>query len=115
MTGSRSLNPAAQAAARQIEEFGYSGWHLILSQDYDPASDAVAGDADRVERQMVQADGYATEDLPARDDGLVFLMTGEPRPKVGDGLVALTRYWRIERVSVVQPGGHEAIYAVSCV
>ena len=29
-------------------------------------------------------------DFPAREDSAVFLMRGEPRPRVGDGLVALT-------------------------
>ena len=71
--------------------------------------------ADRVERQVVQADHYAGEDFPDRDDSTVFLLMGKPRPEVGDGLVALTRYWLIERVNVVRPGSHEAIYAVFCV
>ena len=33
---------------------------------------------------------YVMRDFPAREDSAVFLMRGEPRPRVGDGLVALT-------------------------
>ena len=116
MTGtSLHRDPAALAAARHLEEFGFTGWHLRQAGGRRPPEGKVVDGADRVERQVVQADHYAGEDFPDRDDSAVFLLMGKPEPKVGDGLVALTRYWLIERVNVVRPGSDEAIYAVFCV
>ena len=44
MTGGRSGgDPAAPTAARHLKEFGFTGWHLIRSGDYDPAVDTLAG------------------------------------------------------------------------
>ena len=108
-------DPAALTAARHLEEFGFTGWHLRQAGGRPPAKGTVVDGADRIERQVVQADHYAGEDFPERDDGAVFLLTGKPRPEVGDGLVALTRYWLVEHVNVVRPGSHEAIYAVFCI
>ena len=115
MTAGRTrANPAALTAARHLEEFGFTGWHLIRSETYDPATDTLASPENRRERQVAEALGYPVEGSAARHDGAVFLMAGEPRPKVGDGLVALTRHWLIERIDVMDPGGHE-IYALICV
>ena len=120
--GSRTItkrinhDPVALTAVRHLEEFGFTGWHLKSSKDFDPSvAGAVAGADERFERQVVQAEQYVVRDLPARDDSAVFLMRGEPRPRIGDGLVALTRYWVIEGVNVIGTAGHEPIYAVLCV
>ena len=116
MTGTRlHRDPASLTAARHFEEFGFSGWHLRQAGDRRPAKGAVVDGANRVERQLVQADHYAGEDFPDRDDSAVFLLMGRPRPEVGDALIALTRYWLIEHVNIVRPGSREAIYAVFCV
>ena len=117
VTGSgQTPNPAVRTAARQLEEFGHTGWHLVASQDYDPsAAGTVAPHANRFERRVVQVGRNLAKDFPALDGSAVFLMKGEPRPKVGDGLVALTCFWRIEKVNAMDPGGSEAIYAVLCV
>ena len=40
---------------------------------------------------------------------------GKPRPEPGDGLVALTRYWLVEDVSIVHSCGNDSIYALHCV
>ena len=115
MTAGRSGgDPAALTAARHLKDFGFTGWHLIRSEAYDPARDTLAGRENRFERQVVEAVGYLFEDFPAPEGKAVFLVAGKPRPRVGDGLVALTRHWLIERVDVVDPGG-DRIYALLCV
>ena len=107
-------NPAARAAARHLREFGFTGWHLRQPK-HDPRPPvAVVDGADRVERQLVQADHHAAEQFPQRDGTAVFLLMGRPRPEAGDGLIALTRYWLIEDVSVMHQDRDEAIYAVFC-
>ena len=108
-------DPAALTAARHLKEFGFTGWHLRQTRGRGPANGEVAEGADRVERQVVQADYYAGEDFPEREDSAIFLLMGKPRPEPGDGLIALTRYWLIEQVNIVHPGSREAIYAVFCV
>ena len=116
MTEDRSgRGPSALMAARHLETFGVSGLHLKKSETYDPASGAVAGAGDRFERRIAQADLYRAADFPAREGGTVFLMAGEPPPEAGDGLIGLTRYWRIEKVAVVRPGGGDGLYAAFCV
>ena len=116
MTMRINHDSVALTAARHLEEFGFIGWLLKSSMDFDPSvAGTVAGPAERFERQIVQAEQYVVSDFPACDDSTVFLMRGEPRPRTGDGLVALTRHWVIERVNVIGPAGHEAIYAVLCV
>lgn len=113
-------DPAAMTAARHLNEFGFTGWHLRHARRRRPANDtvidgAVVDGADRVERQVVQAGHIAGEDFPDRDDSAVFLLMGRPRPEVGDGLIALTQYWLIEQVNILHPDSREAIYAVYCV
>ena len=116
MTGTRfHRDPAALTAARHLDEFGFSGWHLRQARERRPANGAVVDGANRVERQVVQANHYASDNFPDRDDSAVFLLMGKPRPEVGDGLIALTRYWLIEHVNIVHPDSREAIYAVFCV
>ncbi len=112
----RSLerNPAALTAARHLREFGFTGWHLRQRNQDPRPPDAVVDGADRVERQLVQADHHAAEQFPHRDDSAVFLLMGRPRPEAGDGLIALTRYWLIEEVNVMHQDREEAIYAVFC-
>lgn len=113
--GRSGRGPIALMAARHLETFGVSGLHLKKSETYDPASGAVAGAGDRFERRIAQADLYRAADFPAPEDGTVFLMAGEPPPEAGDGLIGLTRYWRIEKVAVVRPGGGDGLYAAFCV
>ena len=113
-TGKPGGDPAALTAARHLEDFGFTGWHLIRSDTYDPATDTLAGPDNQFERQMVEAVGYLIEGFDAPKDSAVFFVTGEPRPKVGDGLVALTRHWLIRKVDVMNPGG-DRIYALVCV
>ena len=108
-------NPAALTAARHLQEFGFTGWHLRQGKGRRPAPGTVVDGAARVERQVVQADHYAAGDFPERDESAVFLLMGKPRPEAGDGLIALTRYWLIEQVNIVHPDNREAIYAVFCV
>lgn len=112
--GNYERDSAASTAERYLRDFGFTGWHLIRNEAYDPARDTLAGDENLVEREMAQAVHYAFQNVPARDDGAVFFVTGEPRPKVGDGLVAMTQHWLIEEIEVVRPGGQDAIYAVNC-
>ena len=107
-------NPAAQTAARHLKEFGFTGWHLRQSRTGPRPPGAVVDGADRVERQLVQADHQAAERFPQRDGSAVFLLMGRPRPEAGDGLIALTRYWLIEEVDVMHHDRDEAIYAVFC-
>ena len=107
-------NPAALTAARHLREFGFTGWHLRQSKSDHRPPGAVVDGADRVERQLVQADHHAAEHFQQRDDTAVFLLTGRPRPEAGDGLIALTRYWLIEEVNVMHQDRDEAIYAVFC-
>lgn len=57
----------------------------------------------------------AAESFAIGDDGTVFLMVGKTRSQPGDGLVALTRYWLIEDVSIRHSGGNDSIYALHCV
>lgn len=107
-------NPAAFTAARHLKEFGFTGWHL-RQRKHDPRPPgAVVDGADRVERQLVQADHHAAEQFPQRDGSAVFLLMGRPRPEAGDGLIALTRYWLIEDVNVMHRDRNDAIYAVFC-
>ena len=116
MTAGRSHGgPVALTAARHLRDFGFTGWHLIRSQDYDPASDTLADAEHQVERQVVEAVQFYMGGAPVPDDSAVFLMSGKPRPKAGDGLVALTRHWLIENVDVIGPDGSEDIYALLCV
>lgn len=116
MTKGRSGgNPASATAARHLEEFGFTGWHLRRTGNYDPATDTLAGPGDRFERQVAEAVGYHIGDSTVREDGAVFFLTGEPRPKPGDGLVALTRHWLIQGVDVMETGSDENIYIVICV
>ena len=113
MTGGRSGgDPAALTAARHLKEFGFTGWHLIRSGDYDPAVDTLAGPDNQVERQVVEAVEFLIGDLPASENRAVFLVAGKPRPKVGDGLVALTRHWLIDKVDAMDPSGDEQIYVL---
>ena len=112
-TGRSGGDPAALTAARHLRDFGFTGWHLIRSATYDPATDTLAGPESQIERQVVEALGFLMEGLPVPDGNAVFLMAGRPRPKVGDGLVALTRHWLIRKVDVLESGGDE-IYAVLC-
>ena len=107
-------NPAAQTAARHLREFGFTGWHLRQSKHDSRPPGTVVDGADRVERQLVQADHQAAEQFPQRDGTAVFLLMGRPRPEAGDGLIALTRYWLIEEVNVMHQDRDEVIYAVFC-
>ena len=107
-------NPAALTAARHLREFGFTGWHLRQSKSDHRPPGAVVDGADRVERQLVQADYHAAEHFPQQDGTAVFLLMGRPRPEAGDGLIALTRYWLIEEVNVIHQDRDEAIYAVFC-
>ena len=113
-TGRSSGGPAAVTAARHLEDFGFTGWHLIRSATYDPARDALASAENQFERQVVEAVGYFFDGAPAPADSTVFFVAGEPRPSVGDGLVALTRHWLVRRVDVIDRNGDE-IYALLCV
>lgn len=113
-TGRFSNNPSAVTAARHLREFGFTGWHLKRTGKYDPATDALAAPENRIERQVVEALQYLVQDRPVREDGAVFLMSGEPRPRAGDGLVALTRHWLIDTVDVMESGDEETIYVVIC-
>ena len=116
MTNGRSGGgPAALTAARHLKDFGFTGWHLIRSAGYDPAVDTLAGPENQVERQVVEAVEFFVEGFPVAENGAVFLVAGKPRPKVGDGLVALTRHWLIERVEAMEPGGDAEIYILLCV
>lgn len=108
-------NAAAMTATRHLREFGFTGWHLRLRKGQRPANEAVTNDSERIERQVVQADQSAAESFAIGDDSTVFLMMGKPRPEPGDGLVALTRYWLIEDVSIMHSGGNDSIYALLCV
>lgn len=108
-------NPAALTAARHLRDFGFVGWHLKQREHNPRPPGAVVDGADRVERQLVQADHHAAEQFPERDGSAVFLLMGRPRPEAGDGLIALTRYWLIEEVNVMHPDKDDAIYAVYCV
>ena len=108
-------NPSAVTAARHLREFGFTGWHLRRTGRYDPATDTLAAPENQVERQVVEALQYLVQNRPVREDGAVFLMSGEPRPRVGDGLVALTRHWLVDAVDVMDAGGDNKIYVVVCV
>ncbi len=115
MTRHRSeRDPAALTAARHLREFGFTGWHLKQRRNSPRPPGAVVDGADRVERQLVQADHQAAEHFPQRDGSAVFLLMGRPRPEAGDGLIALTRYWEIEEVNVMHRDRNDAIYAVYC-
>ena len=111
----RGIDPTAQTAARHLKEFGFLGLHLRPKKGQRPGADFTLGDSDCFERQVVQAEHYAAEDFPYRDDSTVFLMMGKPRPRAGDALVALTRYWTIEQIDVMHLNDNEQIYAVLCV
>ena len=115
MTRNKTLDSAAMVAARHLKEFGFIGWHLKQKRGPRPTVGTVAGDGERFERQLAQADHYAAEGFPKRDDSAVFLMMGKPHPESGDGLVALTRHWTIKSTSIVHRDGAETIYAVFCV
>lgn len=107
-------NPAALTAVRHLREFGFTGWHLRQRKNDPRPPRAVVDGADRVERQLAQADYHAAEQFPQRDGTAVFLLMGRPRPETGDGLIALTRYWLIEEVNVMHQDRDKAIYAVFC-
>ena len=115
MTRRKALDSAALMAARHLREFGFIGWHLKQNRGGRPTAGVVAGDGERFERQLAQADHYAAGDFPTRDDSAIFLMIGKPRPDAGDGLVALTRHWTIKETDIVHRDGAETIYAVFCV
>lgn len=107
-------NPSAPMASRHLREFGIVGLHLKKSEEYDPASGALATAEDRFERQIALADHHVAPGFPLLDNSAVFLLGGKPQPEAGDVLVELTQSWRIEQVEVIQPGDSDAIYAVLC-
>lgn len=116
MTGHNSRqDPAALIAARHIQEFGFTGWHLRKRKGDCSPADSIIDDKTLLERQIVQAGHYVAEEFPERDNTAVFLIMGAPRPEAGDGLVALTRHWLVEKVATLHSGNGEAVYAVLCV
>ena len=107
--------PSGRTAARHLELFGVEATHLVASENYDPsARGAVAPDSQRVERVVAQTDGLSLPGLNADGERVVFLFSGPPVPVRGDGLVALTSYWRIEHVVHVDGRGEHALYAALC-
>lgn len=108
-------DPATLTAIRHIQDFGFVGWHLRKRKGDSPSVDTIVDGKVLLERQVVQASQYAVERFLERDDNTVFLMMGSPRPEAGDGLVALTRYWLVDDVATLHPGGHDPIYAVLCI
>ena len=115
MTRSTAQDPTNPTAVRHLEEFGFTGWHLRKRKRSRAAAGDEAGGDGRFERRLAQADEYAAEDSPVGATGAVFLMRGTPRPKAGDGLVALTRHWTVKGTDVVHRNGAETIFAVFCV
>ena len=110
------VTPAGRTAARHLEHFGVEGTHLVASESYDPsARGALAPDTQRVERVVAHAEGLAVPGLEADTERTVFLFSGPPVPVRGDGLVALTQYWRIEHVTRIDGHGEHALYAALCV
>ena len=107
--------PSGRTAARHLEQFGVEATHLVASETYDPsARGALAPDSQRVERVVAHADGFAMAGLNVDGEHVVFLFSGPPAPVRGDGLVALTSYWRVEHVVHVDGRGEHALYAALC-
>ena len=107
--------PSGRTAARHLEQFGVEATHLVASRDYDPSARGVlAPDSQRVERVVAHAEGLPIPGLNVGGDRVVFLFAGTPVPVRGDGLVALTQYWRIEHVARIDGRGEHALYAARC-
>ena len=70
MTGTRlDRDPAALTAARHLEEFGFTGWHLRQTGGRRPAKGTVVDGADRVELAdlpVVFISGYGRDETVAR-------------------------------------------------
>ena len=112
---SRLATPSGRTAARHLEQFGVESTHLVASETYDPSAPGVlAPDPQRVERVVAHADGLSLPGMNAGGKHVVFLFSGAPAPVRGDGLVALTSYWRIEHVVHVDGRGDLALYAALC-
>lgn len=112
---SQLSTPSGRTAARHLEHFGVEATHLVASKDYDPsARGALAPDSQRVERVVAHAEGLSIPGLNAGTERVVFLFSGTPVPARGDGLVALTQYWRIEHVTRIDGRGEHALYAALC-
>ena len=86
--------PSGRTAARHLELFGVEATHLVASEAH--------------------TDGLSLPGLNADGERVVFLFSGPPVPVRGDGLVALTSYWRIEHVVHVDGRGEHALYAALC-
>ena len=107
--------PSGRTAARHLEQFGVEATHLVASKTYDPsARGALAPDSQRVERVVAHAEGLSVPGLNVSAEQVVFLLSGTPVPVRGDGLVALTQYWRIEHVARIDGEGEHALYAALC-
>lgn len=107
--------PSGRTAARHLEQFGVEATHLVASETYDPSARGVlAPESQRVERVVAHADGLSIPGLNVGGDRVVFLFSGTPVPARGDGLVALTQYWRIEHVARIDGRGEHALYAALC-
>ena len=107
--------PSGRTAARHLEQFGVEATHLVASETYDPsARGVVAPDSQRVERVVAHADGFSTDGLHDDGEHVVFLFSGAPVPARGDGLVALTSFWRVEHVVHVDGRGEHTLYAALC-
>ena len=63
---------------------------------------------------MAHAEGLSIPGLDVGTERVVFLFSGPPGPVRGDGLVALTQYWRIEHVARIDGEGEHALYAALC-
>ena len=115
IASSHFATPSGRTAARYLEQFGVEATHLVASATYDPsARGALAPDSQRVERVVAHAEGLSIPGLDMVDGYVVFLFSGTPVPVRGDGLVALTSYWRIEHVVHVDGRGDHALYAALC-
>ena len=108
-------SPSGRTAARHLEQFGVEAIHLVASETYDPsARGTLAPDSHRVDRVVAHADGLPVSGLEAAAEHVVFLFSGTPVPAPGDGLVALTQYWKIRHVTRIDGMGEHAIYAALC-
>ena len=107
--------PSGRTAARHLELFGVESTHLVASETYDPSARGVlAPDPQRFERVVAHVDGLSIPGLNVDAERVVFLFSGTPVPVRGDGLVALTSYWRVEHVVHVDGRGEHALYAALC-
>ena len=107
--------PSGRTAARHLELFGVESTHLVASETYDPSARGVlAPDSQRVERVVAHADGLSLAGMNVDGEHVVFVFSGAPTPVRGDGLVALTSYWRVEHVVHVDGRGEHALYAALC-